>query len=81
MSVIPNRVQKVKLVQIVEISALKVKFLHMLLTNHMVFLMQFGVNKHLQILSKTCVILFLFGKKLTCAYLFQIALEIMILSI
>ena len=38
--------------------------------NHIIFLVQFGVNKHL-------LIALLVFKKFTRAYLFQIALEIM----
>ena len=45
-------------------------FPYILLTrNHMIFLVQFGINKHLLIFSKIT--------KFTRAYLFQIALEIM----
>ena len=45
----------------------------------MIFLVQFGINKHLEIFSKTTN----FGhfEKFTRAYLFQIALEIMRLPI
>ena len=42
----------------------------------MIFLMQFGINKHLYIFSKT-TLNWSSLKKFTRAYLFQIALEIM----
>ena len=44
----------------------------------MIFLVQFGINKHLLIFSKTTNLgILLVFKKFTRAYLFQIALEIM----
>ena len=57
----------------------------MLLTrNHMIFLVQFVINKHLLIFSKTTNCTrptgscnFVTVKKFTRAYIFQIALEIM----
>ena len=55
----------------------------LLTRNHMIFLVQFGINKHLLIFSKTTncphpmgLCNFVSLKKFTCAYLFQIALEI-----
>ena len=50
----------------------------------MIFLMQFGINKHLKIFQRpqrvlalqACALLLVF-EKFTRAYLFQIALEIM----
>ena len=47
----------------------------LLTRNHMIFLVQFGINKHLLIFlgSQICQSL----KKFTRAYLLQIALEIM----
>ena len=45
--------------------------------NHMIFLMQFGINKHLLIFQRPQTALTLKKKKkFTHAYLFQIALEI-----
>jgi len=60
-------------------------FLSVLLTsNHMIILVQFGTNKHLQIFQRLQNALALRARavllafeKFTCAYLFQIALEIM----
>ena len=50
----------------------------LLTRNHMIFLVQFGINKHLLIFSKTTNLgILLVFKKFTRAYLFQIALEIM----
>ena len=56
----------------------------LLIRNHMIFLVQFGINKLLQIFSKTpnCTrptgsCNFVSLKKITRAYIFQIALEIM----
>ena len=56
----------------------------LLISNHMIFLVQFGTRKHLLILSKTTNCTrptfscnFVSLKKFTRAYLFQIALEIM----
>ena len=53
----------------------------------MIFLVQFGVNKHLQILqrprcalalrARALLLLHFFVEKFTRAYVFQIALEIM----
>ena len=50
----------------------------------MIFLVQFGINKHLQIFQRPQIALaqraraiLLVFEKYTCAYLFQIALEIM----
>ena len=53
----------------------------LLTRNHMIFLVQFEINKHLlrpqiALALRTRTILLVF-KKLTRAYLFQIALEIM----
>ena len=55
----------------------------LLTRNHMIFLVQFGINKHLLIFSKTTNCTrptgscnFFSFKKFTRAYLFQIALEI-----
>ena len=45
----------------------------------MIFLVQFGINKHLQIFQRPQILLVF--EKSTCAYLFQIALEIMWLPI
>ena len=53
----------------------------LLIRNHMIFLVRSGINKHLQIFSKTtnCKLtnFVSLGKKIICAYLFQI--EIMYL--
>ena len=57
----------------------------LLTRNHMIFLVQFGINKHLLIFFKDHKLHSPYGlvqfckslKKLTRAYLFQIALEIM----
>ena len=71
------------------VSCLSEIFVHIPLTsNHMIFLVQFGINKHLYIFQRpqialaqrTRVILFVF-EKFTCAYLFQIELKIMRLPI
>ena len=43
----------------------------------MIFLVQFGTNKHLLVFLKTTNCSLLVFKKFTRAYLFQIALEIM----
>ena len=50
----------------------------------MIFLVQFGINKHLQIFQRPQIalalrarVILLFFEKCTRAYLFQIALEIM----
>ena len=55
----------------------------LLIRNHMIFLVQFGMNKHLLIFSKTAnctpygLVQFCWSlKKFTRAYLFQTALEI-----
>ena len=58
----------------------------LLISNHMIFLVQFGINKHLQIFQRPQIALALWARaislvfeKFTHAYfnLFQIALEIM----
>ena len=56
----------------------------LLISNHMIFLVQFGINKDLQIfqrpqsaLALRARALLLVFEKFTRAYLFQIALEIM----
>ena len=46
----------------------------LLICHHMIFVVQFGVNKHLQIFSKTTICWS--WKKFTTAYLFRITLEI-----
>ena len=60
----------------------------LLISNHMIFLVQFGINKHLLIFQRPQIALalpahaiLLVFEKFTCAYLFQIALEIMRLPI
>ena len=54
------------------------------MSNHLIFLVQFGINKHLKIFQRLQIALtlraqaiLLVFEKFTCAYLFQIALEIM----
>ena len=47
----------------------------LLTRNHMIFLVQFGINKHLLIFLRSQICQSL--KKFTRAYLLQIALEIM----
>ena len=58
----------------------------LLMSNHMIFLVQFGIKKHLKIFQRPQIIIalalracatLLGFEKFTCAYLFQIALEIM----
>ena len=56
----------------------------LLISNPMIFLVQFGINKHLQIFQSPEIALALRARaillvfeKFTCAYLFQIALKIM----
>ena len=67
---------------------LKILVCLLLASNHMIFFEQFGINKYLQIFQRpqialalrACAILSVF-EKFTLAYLFQIALEIMLLPI
>ena len=49
----------------------------LLLCNHMIFLAQFGINKHCNFSQRPQIATLLVLEKFTSAYLFQIALEIM----
>ena len=56
----------------------------LLITNHMIFLVQFGINKHLKIFQRPQIalalrarLILLVFEKFIRAYLFQISLEIM----